>query len=418
MARAGIASVLVAATSGNEAYFLALNGRNHTRDLYVAAQKSRSTTCASLAGCGSFVFGLYFLAAAIVGLVEHMKPRPSEASDSSGALADAENAQSNFKFMIAAAAVALVLLCCTLFFWYGVPRRSYHPKMPTQLTQIHFPGHTGHFRDHNPPNVNHIVAMDEKFGQMVVVTLQGTVLKAYYHATSNSFKGFVWEDRRWEGMHCQAFLGLAIANHYVVIALRNQEGNVQIYCAPQGHSRLEQPSFEALPLPPLAPGVTHRDVLGLVATTSYFCLATKDSNSQLQIHAYRGQGYQPLPLPGNFIDLRGLAAGESHQVIAVVNVQNNVDIYTSGDNDFGQLGLGHYRKVEGFQKIILPTTGLPGGGTFHVLGVDAGANFTIVTVLDEMGHVRFYVWGDNSQGQLGSGLAYQVTRPTLLPNFY
>ena len=77
------------------------------------------------------------------------------------------------------------------------------------------------------------------------------------------------------------------------------------------------------------------------------------------------------------------------------------DLYSGGDNLCGQLGLGHNANRDHPQKISLRTICVP------IKSIHCGHYYTMI--LTDSG--KIYVWGDNSNGQLGIGHNKSICSP-------
>ena len=124
--------------------------------------------------------------------------------------------------------------------------------------------------------------------------------------------------------------------------------------------------------------------------------------------------YPYITLPGPLAGVAAsvlAAAGDTHTLIVV----DTGIVYTFGTNTYGQLGRG---TAGAGQILTTPTaaTVIPANGTLKgsLYSVGAGKNHSVV--ITNTGAT--YVFGDNSQGQLGIGQVTTTTNiPTLIPNY-
>lgn len=91
------------------------------------------------------------------------------------------------------------------------------------------------------------------------------------------------------------------------------------------------------------------------------------------------------------VTIRDIIAGDYHTLLHL----GNDDLLVCGDNEFGQLGLGLVRNQNTFIKLALKD--IPKGVT--ISQVIAGANYTIIHLSND----DLLVSGDNMSGQLGLG---------------
>ena len=98
--------------------------------------------------------------------------------------------------------------------------------------------------------------------------------------------------------------------------------------------------------------------------------------------------------------VRLVACGTEHTVY----IDYDGQLWSFGDNTTGQLGLGHFRSVHTPQRIEMKNQEL----SFDT--VSCGSNHTVCK-----SNGLLYVFGDNSDGQLGLGSEYHINEPVLLP---
>lgn len=79
-------------------------------------------------------------------------------------------------------------------------------------------------------------------------------------------------------------------------------------------------------------------------------------------------------------------------------------LYSSGANEYGQLGLGHYDHSKIFQEILLT----------DVIKIESGEFHSIALVTNSSNKTNLYVWGQNDVGQLGLGDPNSRNSPQLL----
>ncbi|XP_019959640.2 X-linked retinitis pigmentosa GTPase regulator-like isoform X5 [Paralichthys olivaceus] len=92
-----------------------------------------------------------------------------------------------------------------------------------------------------------------------------------------------------------------------------------------------------------------------------------------------------------------VACGRNHTLICTAQGK----VYTSGGNSEGQLGLGHCEERAAFQRVDF----LDSHGPFKMLA--AGSNTS--AALTESG--KLFMWGDNTEGQIGLGKESHATSP-------
>eukprot|EP00002_Diphylleia_rotans_P035797 TRINITY_DN7842_c1_g1_i2.p1 TRINITY_DN7842_c1_g1~~TRINITY_DN7842_c1_g1_i2.p1 ORF type:complete len:1628 (+),score=267.27 TRINITY_DN7842_c1_g1_i2:91-4974(+) len=97
--------------------------------------------------------------------------------------------------------------------------------------------------------------------------------------------------------------------------------------------------------------------------------------------------------------VQSVSTGWSHSAL----ITELGELYTTGSNDFGQLGHGHTRASSQFTRVMALQA-------FHVVNVSCGAEHTIA--VDENGKV--YAWGRGQNGQLGIGLTVHQYVPRLV----
>jgi len=105
----------------------------------------------------------------------------------------------------------------------------------------------------------------------------------------------------------------------------------------------------------------------------------------------------------NLIQIIQVSGGSSHSLV----LTNNYQIYAFGDNVYGQLGLGcSYEK-----NIVIPRLI---NGFNDIIDISAGADHSLF--LTETGQI--YSCGDNEYGNLGLGNKDNTDIPTLVPDLY
>lgn len=95
--------------------------------------------------------------------------------------------------------------------------------------------------------------------------------------------------------------------------------------------------------------------------------------------------------------VRLVACGRNHSIVYT----SRGNVYTSGGNNEGQLGLGDYEERTAFQLVNFFNT----HGPIKMLA--AGSNTS--AALTESG--KLFMWGDNTEGQIGLGKESNVTTP-------
>lgn len=95
----------------------------------------------------------------------------------------------------------------------------------------------------------------------------------------------------------------------------------------------------------------------------------------------------PLPLINN-LHVKDVICGENHVIL--VDMKGN--IYSYGQNNYGQLGLGH------FNNVYTPTL-IESLNDKNPLRICCGSNHTLLLSNDG----ELYSWGANNEGQLGNG---------------
>lgn len=85
-------------------------------------------------------------------------------------------------------------------------------------------------------------------------------------------------------------------------------------------------------------------------------------------------------------------------------IRNDFSLYSVGQNNYGQLGLGNTTDYQSFQKIGSDSWVDCDAGLFHSAGITYGGTL--------------YTWGNNSGGELGLGDTNQRTSPVVVPGGY
>ncbi len=102
------------------------------------------------------------------------------------------------------------------------------------------------------------------------------------------------------------------------------------------------------------------------------------------------------------LNLVDLAAGENHSVALAADGR----VHVWGDNSLGQLGTGG-NPTPSLVPVALPAFVGSNGSSVNIVHVAAGRSHSLA--LTEEG--RIFAWGDNSQGQLGTGLTLNQSVP-------
>ena len=131
-----------------------------------------------------------------------------------------------------------------------------------------------------------------------------------------------------------------------------------------------------------------------------------DSDGQLGIKSSNDYAFSPVQVKGyngagNLKDIILIAAGAKHSLA----VATNGDVWSWGDNTYGQLGQG-VNDNDKYKDKTTPDYVLSSANA-HFSGVDgisAGEYFSVATTSDPVTSVRtVYSWGLNNEGQLGIG---------------
>ncbi len=122
---------------------------------------------------------------------------------------------------------------------------------------------------------------------------------------------------------------------------------------------------------------------------------------------------QPTPTEVTFkglsspIDIEKISFGVFHSA-AIINDGDSDHLYTWGENEYGQLGLGDEveKQYDTPQEVI---TGLPSGSEIEQISM--GDNHSAAVVNDGESD-QLYTWGKNDKGQLGLGNTAKKSTPT------
>ena len=124
-----------------------------------------------------------------------------------------------------------------------------------------------------------------------------------------------------------------------------------------------------------------------------------------------------LPFPNSQANwtLNNIVASEVSTFAIFQNAEGQSQVYSCGDNSFGQLGLGHNNSVNRFS--LLPFPDSLANWTLNNMvargsGVSSSSTFAIFQ--NAQGQKQVYAWGANEFGQLGLGHNNAVNRPSLL----
>ncbi|KTD75412.1 RCC1 domain-containing protein, partial [Legionella waltersii] len=120
---------------------------------------------------------------------------------------------------------------------------------------------------------------------------------------------------------------------------------------------------------------------------------------------------QRLELPKDLNSLEGVVAGANHTLVLGRDRLGKLLLFACGENDSGQLGLGHHKKQSSLQRLEIPKE------ISSLEGVVAGAGHTLVFGRDSLGKPLLFACGDNNCGQLGLGHQYAQSslQPVNLP---
>jgi alpha-tubulin suppressor-like RCC1 family protein len=137
-----------------------------------------------------------------------------------------------------------------------------------------------------------------------------------------------------------------------------------------------------------------------ISTVNDHCFYVKDRN----IYAF-GKGINnifdtDIPiLISNSNNIKQISASGHHTLVLTKEGQ----VYSVGNNESGQLGLGHCNYIDKFTLI---------SGLKNIVQISAGDNHSLL--LTQNGEI--YSCGSNFGGQLGLGDSKNQTKPTLVPN--
>jgi alpha-tubulin suppressor-like RCC1 family protein len=132
------------------------------------------------------------------------------------------------------------------------------------------------------------------------------------------------------------------------------------------------------------------DINGNLYATGYNIFGTLGLNDMTHRNSFT-----EVPLPAN-INIIAMAAGGWHSLI----LDSNGNIYATGDNYYGTLGLGSTAEYYSFTKVPFPVN-------VNITAIAAGYDHSLA--LDSNGKV--YVTGGNYCGQLGMGdSGYETSR--------
>mgnify|MGYP000184927123 CR=1 FL=1 len=121
------------------------------------------------------------------------------------------------------------------------------------------------------------------------------------------------------------------------------------------------------------------------------------------------EAYQAIPIQYREFTLLSpieqVSMGHDHGLVLLANGE----VYVTGQNEYGQLGLGNTTEQYFFTRLPIESLdGLP------VVEVCAGAYHSMIRV-EQGNHTRLYVFGRNETGQLGLGITENIQTPTRVP---
>ncbi|HEX2312108.1 MAG TPA: hypothetical protein VHJ17_00105 [Thermomonospora sp.] len=159
------------------------------------------------------------------------------------------------------------------------------------------------------------------------------------------------------------------------------------------------------PAEPLRDAQRYRNAVGSPAGTGVDADAANglpggkgDGITVTDVEAGDAETFYPATTPG------AVAAGRDHTVVLTrtEGTQGYNQVWTSGDNSEGQLGVGGSSDSD----VLVWLRSLT-----HVKAVDAAGDYTVAVKLDG----TVWAWGDNSQGQLGTGNTTDSPVPVQVP---
>ena len=244
------------------------------------------------------------------------------------------------------------------------------------------------------------------------------------------------------GKDCQEevglkFLKLELSNRQNFLLVQNSQGQSQVYAwGVNGFSQLGLGHNNAVTAPSLLPfpgSLANWMLNNIVASgsgNSAFAIF-QNAEGQSQVYAWGanelgqlGLGHNNavtvptlLPFPDSLAHwtLNNIvASGSGNSAFAIFqNAEGQSQVYAWGDNEVGELGLGHNNAVVN-RPTLLPFPDSLAHWTLNNIVSSGDNTFTIFQNAE--GQSQVYAWGYNCFGQLGLGHNNAVVnRPTLLP---
>ncbi|SNV05659.1 UVB-resistance protein UVR8 [Legionella waltersii] len=132
-----------------------------------------------------------------------------------------------------------------------------------------------------------------------------------------------------------------------------------------------------------------KSALFVCGMNKYGQLGLGDKNNQSSL--------QRLKLPKNLNSLEGVVAGDHHTLVFGCDSNKKPLLFSCGNNEYGQLGLGHKNDQSSLQPVRLPQE------LNSLESVVAGYDHTLVFGRDSFGKAVLFACGMNKFGQLGLG---------------
>ncbi|KTD78486.1 RCC1 domain-containing protein, partial [Legionella waltersii] len=162
---------------------------------------------------------------------------------------------------------------------------------------------------------------------------------------------------------------------------------------------------------------------GVVAGAGHTLVFGRDSNKKPLLFACGMNNYgqlglgdqadqsslQRLEIPKEISSLEGVVAGFNHTLVFGRDSLGKPLLFACGNNEYGQLGLGHQNNQSSLQRLELPQD------LNSLEGVVAGAFHTLVFGCDSKGKPTLFAFGSNYGGQLGLGHQENQNLPTAVP---
>ncbi len=113
-------------------------------------------------------------------------------------------------------------------------------------------------------------------------------------------------------------------------------------------------------------------------------------------------------------EINDLEIGESFAVASTTDYSNDDHVYTWGKNDAGQLGNG---SEGGSVKYPLEVNRVYFNSNFEVIDLEVGNGFVLALIETSSGEREIYSWGNNHFGQLGIGGDKNTSIPSKISSF-